>query len=42
MKKRKIDLSPATGAEVQKIVEDVMDAPPKVVERTTWATAVEK
>lgn len=42
MTKRKFDMSPASGADIQKIVEEVMDAPPAVVERTTWATAVEK
>jgi len=42
MKKRKFELSPSTGEAVQKVVESVMDAPPAVVERTTWATAVEK
>ena len=42
MKKRKFELSPATGEEVEKIVDGVMDAPPKIVERTAWATAVQK
>ena len=42
MAKRKFELSPATGEEVQKVVTSVMEASPEVVERTTWATAVEK
>jgi tripartite-type tricarboxylate transporter receptor subunit TctC len=40
VKKQDIDLAPSTGEEVQKIVEQIVNTPPDIVEKTRVAMAV--